>query len=432
MASLMSKNQHYRIVFRWSDRKRYTLRLGRVSRRDAVLVHYHVESIISARVSGLPLRDEQLAWLRDCPDLLRDCLHRVKLAEPGKSALLGEVCARAFASRQIKPATKTAYGHAIRCLTDFFTAQKDIRQITAADAEAFRDAMRASDLAEATLRRRCGVARDIFRTAIKAKLLDENPFADLPTACRGSTDRAALISISDTQKLLDACPDAQWRLLISLARFGGLRIPSEPLGLTWADIDFPGGKITVKSPKTEHHAGHSKRTIPMFPELRRPLEELFLQESPAATDHVITRYRSSAINLRTQLGRICRRAGVGPFPKPWTNMRATRDAELRRDYPAHVVRQWIGHSERVAQDHYLLATDDSYIARAASAAPSGSDAGSRHVGVGADAESQSGAQSGARRNNQEPSAVVRSHQPKTHHTHEITADTVKTEVPDEF
>ena len=365
MASLISKNQHYRIVFRWTDRKRYTLRLGNVSRRDAVMIHFHVESIISARVSGLPLRDEQLAWLRDCPDLLRDRLYRVKLADPGKSAILSEVASRAFAGRKIKPSTVVNYGQAIRCLTDFFSPTKDIRQITPADAEAFRDTLRQSGLREATIRRRCGVARDIFRTAIRSKLLTDNPFADLPTACRGSADRAALISLADTQKLLESCPDGQWRLLISLARFGGLRIPSEPLGLTWADVDFPGGKLTVRSPKTEHHAGHDRRVIPFFPELRRPLEELFLQDSPAATDHVITRYRSSAINLRTQLGRICRRAGVGPWPKPWTNMRATRDAELRRDYPAHVVRQWIGHSERVAKDHYLLAADESYIARAA-------------------------------------------------------------------
>ncbi len=107
------------------------------------------------------------------------------------------------------------------------------------------------------------------------------------------------------------------------------------------------------------------RTLPLFPELRRELEPLFAASQPAQCDPVITRYRSAAVNLRTQLTRIARRAGVTMWPKPWVNMRATRDAELRRDYPAHVVCQWIGHTERVAQDHYLLAMDDSYIRRAA-------------------------------------------------------------------
>ncbi len=46
------------------------------------------------------------------------------------------------------------------------------------------------------------------------------------------------------------------------------------------------------------------------------------------------------------------------------NLRATRDAELRRDYPAHIVRQWIGHSERIAPEHYLLAPEEQYFAQA--------------------------------------------------------------------
>ena len=80
MASLIRTGRLFRIVFSWIDRKRYTLRLGAVSQRDAALIRHHIESIISAKSNGLPLRDEQIVWLRDLPDGLRDRLRRVHLA----------------------------------------------------------------------------------------------------------------------------------------------------------------------------------------------------------------------------------------------------------------------------------------------------------------------------------------------------------------
>src|SRR2546423_864477 len=79
------------------------------------------------------------------------------------------------------------------------------------------------------------------------------------------------------QKVLDACPDAEWRLLFALSRFGGLRCPSEHLLLTWADIDWERSQIRVTSPKTEQFEGQTERIIPMFPELRSALLDVFEQ-----------------------------------------------------------------------------------------------------------------------------------------------------------
>src|SRR5690606_26520082 len=92
-------------------------------------------------------------------------------------------------------------------------------------------------------------------------------------------------------KVLDACPDAQWRLLFALSRFGGLRCPSEHLALTWADINWADGRMRVRSAKTEHHDGKGERWIPLFPELRPYLEAVWDATEPGSR-YVITRYRS--------------------------------------------------------------------------------------------------------------------------------------------
>ena len=97
----------------------------------------------------------------------------------------------------------------------------------------------------------------------------------------------------------------------------------------------------------------------MFPELRPHLEECFDLAEPGS-EFVITRYRDTNANLRTQLLRIIGRAGVQPWPKLFQNLRSTRETELADDFPMHVVCQWIGNSQPIAAKHYLQVTDEHF------------------------------------------------------------------------
>lgn len=138
-----------------------------------------------------------------------------------------------------------------------------------------------------------------------------NPFTDLPSVLRSNSSRMHFVTSEEATAVLDACPDAQWRLLFALARWGGLRCPSETLRLRWADVDWARSRITVRSPKTEHHEGGDSRVIPIFPELLPYLREVFEAAEPG-TDRAITRYPASTTNLRTEFLRIIQRAGLTP------------------------------------------------------------------------------------------------------------------------
>ncbi len=78
------------------------------------------------------------------------------------------------------------------------------------------------------------------------------------------------------------------------------------------------------SPKTARH-GKGSRVIPLFPELRPFLEDCLEMAKPGAK-YVIIRYRQSNVNLRTQLERIIKRAGVEQWPK-------TTSSKRRRESP---------------------------------------------------------------------------------------------------
>ena len=71
---------------------------------------------------------------------------------------------------------------------------------------------------------------------------------------------------------------------------------------------------------------------------------------------MITSYRGNSTNLRTQLHRTIRQAGLEPWPKSFQNLRNTRETELAEEYPLQVVCDWIGNSRPVAAKHYLQLT----------------------------------------------------------------------------
>ena len=119
--------------------------------------------------------------------------------------------------------------------------------------------------------------------------------------------------------------------------------------------------MTVISPETEHHEGGGSRLIPLFPELLPHLEAVFDQAEPGTT-HVITRYRSASVNLRTQFTKIIKRASLKQWPKLFHNLRATRQTELADSYPAHVVCSWLGNTKGVAMKHYLQTTEEHFEA----------------------------------------------------------------------
>jgi hypothetical protein len=155
------------------------------------------------------------------------------------------------------------------------------------------------------------------------------------------------------QKVLDPCPSAQWRLIVVLARFGGLRCPSEFYVLTWTNVLWDQSRLVIRSPKT------GERTIPLFPELRAPLDECFHQAAEK-TVNIVTRQGIDDANLRTGLSKILRKAGVKAWPKLFHNLRASRQTELTATFPEHVICAWMGNSKIVARKHYLQVRDEDF------------------------------------------------------------------------
>ena len=261
--------------------------------------------------------------------------------------------------KDAKPNTVRNMRRARTQLVAFFGADRPLDSIKPGDADDWYQSMVGKKYAPATIGRDVKRARQFYIAAMRRGLVESNPFQDVKAPGQTNRGRDCFVSQETTQRVIEACPDVQWRCIVALSRYGGIRCPSELLALTWRDIDWERNRFRVHSSKTEHHEGKGVRWVPLFPELRPYLEEAFEQADPGDV-HVITRYRESNLNLRTQLLRIIDRAGVEEWPKPFQNMRATRETELCQTFPLHVVCSWLGNSTTIAAKHYLQVTDEHF------------------------------------------------------------------------
>ena len=70
-------------------------------------------------------------------------------------------------------------------------------------------------------------------------------------------------------------------------------------------------------------------------------------------------------NLRSKMTRLLHRAGVSGWPRLFHSVtlkagRASKQTDLQREFPLHVVCSWLGNSPRIAQQSYLLVTEDDF------------------------------------------------------------------------
>lgn len=346
--------------------------LGKISKRAAQEFYAKFERLRSYCSAGLPPDGELVQWLRSLPRKLHAKLVRLGLCREdlGGSMAVAELVEwyLEYSKDRVKQSTWTHYRNGLAPLVEFL-GHRPIIGITVGDCEDYREFLRAKKgLAQATVNRRLTMARTVFRQAVRRGWLGSNPWELLRVGGTSNPERLRFVDQETVQQVIDACPDAQWRLLVALARYGGLRI-HEALHLQWEDVLWDRKRLVIRSSKTERSQTRGIRYVPIFPELEPYLRECF-EQAPAGETFVIWRYKHLAAraksgdwrvaNLRPQLERIICRAGVPLWPRLWQNLRASRASELALEYPEFVCNAWLGHMDHVADKHYRMVLEQCF------------------------------------------------------------------------
>ncbi len=389
MASIAtSPNGHRRILFYDANKNRKAVHLGKCSERNALKVKTRVESLLVTKLLGNPIDQDDAVWLAGDGKEFRAKLEKVGLVEcstpePEKVQTTMAEFLESYLLRNCpnkKPATRIVWRQVVNSLNKHLPKGIALNEVTAGHAREYLEKLVAQrrkskdgtirKLSSTTIHKRISFARQFFQDAVDWELIWKNPFAKIKTS--GTSLKSNVEVPREQIELILAKCNSTWKGIVALSRFGGLRCPSETLSLTWGDIDWELGRMSIPEPKVEHHEGRGVRSCPLFPELRVILEDLFAEATidgkyPSADSFVIDKqsYRDAAMrpggwanaNLRTQLLKIMRRAGVSPWKRLFHSMRATRQTELEREFPLHVVCSWLGNTEAVAKKSYLLVTD---------------------------------------------------------------------------
>ena len=208
MASIAKdKNGTRRILFVAPDGRRPAIRLGKVSQRAAEAVKFRVEQLLAAKLTGHALEADTAGWLNDLEPAMADKLARVGLIpkpEGKESASLGPFLTAYVEHRiDVKPATKEVWSQVVRNLVNYFGADRDLADVTEADAEDFKMYLVGQKLASTTVAKRLQFARMFFKAAKRRKLIADNPFAEVSAKAVIRQDRQRFITPEETDRLFD-------------------------------------------------------------------------------------------------------------------------------------------------------------------------------------------------------------------------------------
>ena len=352
-----------RVIFYDLSGRRSAIHVGKISMASAREIACHVDHLVICLRSGTDCRRSTRDWLErirnDWPDLAnRLATLGLVVRKVRQDPIFTDFVNNLISSRSdVKPNTLKTWRQTAEKVRLFF-GDRRIGSLTAKDgADFLRWLNTPADCGGAghtssTPSKHLTIAKGFLNEAVDAEILAGNPFQKIKGDRSVDKRRRRFITAEQIESVIKLTDDAELRAIIALARFGGLRTPSEPFALEWGHIDWDRLRIVVPAVKTK------QRELPLFPELVPYLKAL---QEGAEDSFLFPRLRRfSDANLRKQMGKLIRLSGMAVWQKLFQNIRSSRQTELEERFPRKTVCAWMGNSETVADQHYLQVLDEHF------------------------------------------------------------------------
>jgi len=248
-------------------------------------------------------------------------------------------------------------------LIDHLGANVRINRISRATASGWREWLYTLKIAEDTV---CGHVRNakmMFQRAVDKEILGTNPFSRLKSTAPAPDKIWHYVDRDELTKLLDACPDIHWRVLIALCRLAGLR-RGEALAMRWEDVTWSECRMIVYSQVEVATTKKRMRVTPIDPPRCQPGLEAILMDAHGQAEPgqtmVIPQGHIKAGSVHRKVNGIIKKSGLKPYAKPIHTLRKNCVTDWAQIYPQGVLMEWLGHSEKVSQRHYQKVPDELY------------------------------------------------------------------------
>ncbi len=283
MASLeqsRSIGQGYRLRFQIGKR-RHSIGLDTLDESDAKIAKEHLEHLLDQQKRDRPPSPVTAAWLDRLPDAVHDRFAAFNLVEyRHRSELPRTVLAfmRAYIKSRTDWKKPENYRQSVDHLEAFLRRDVSLTSLTKGECERWlrwmTDQKNGPGLSPNTAGQHVKRCRQMIRQAVDEGLVEKNVLVGIKIDLRSDTSKNRYIDADMATAIMDACPDQEWRVIFALARYAGLRCPSEVLRLRWSNIDWDRNRFKVTSPKTDRY-GKGERITLRWPELCTELNYWF-------------------------------------------------------------------------------------------------------------------------------------------------------------
>ena len=128
--------------------------------------------------------------------------------------------------------------------------KKPLESVTGLDARKWREELQDAGRAGRTVLAYMKDAGAIYRAAIAEGLISFNPFTSLEAIDTSDSQERKPFTPEEVAQLMEASPSAEWRGLVLVAAFTGLRL-GDASKLSWASVDLQAKRITLIPSKTK-------------------------------------------------------------------------------------------------------------------------------------------------------------------------------------
>lgn len=352
MASLQKNKDRYTLQFSLHG-KRITWRLGSLNGRTAASFKFQLESLVESLNMGQKANKSVLAWIDGLTPMYRDFLVRHGLVEEKGSSSLGKFLSFAMDKHYSGSAKNTVrnMSNVQRQLIARFGDTADMESITKGDIEIWKRDLIAEKHSDANVASYLEKSRRFFNLAVDHEILQKTPFRGISIPSCTNVDRVVYVDSAKINQLLSVC-DVNWKALVCLSRYTGLRCPSDIKSLKWAAIDFDRKRILSDRQKTSRTV-----EIPMQPEVESALKAML--DVTGESEYVFKddiRLSGETIYKRLKLRVI--KAGLTPWPRLTTNLRVSMGVDWKNaGIPHSTYSVWLDHSEAVQKSHYEHISD---------------------------------------------------------------------------
>lgn len=167
----------------------------------------------------------------------------------------------------VAQATKARYKGSLKTFLEWLGDRADLplESVPVSQIREFRDFLEEGGRGARTCQFYVADVGSVFRAAVREGLITYNPVSALEPRSNAPEVKRLPFSVQEVQRLLGAAPSIEWKGVILVGAFTGLRL-GDASSLQWEAINLTRGTITTVPAKTKRKG--RVLTIPMHPEVR--------------------------------------------------------------------------------------------------------------------------------------------------------------------